>query len=65
MKTESVIYRGYELQVVHHPPMWQVGIYPTAPNMPAPRPDLQIVSLGNKEDALSEARRRIDAVISN
>ena len=65
MKTESIEYRGYELQVIYNSPMWQVGIYPTKPNMLALRADLQIVSLGNKQDAIMEARRRIDALISN
>jgi hypothetical protein len=65
MKTETIEYRGYDLQTVFNPPMWQVGIYPTQPNMLAPRPDLQIVSLGNKEDAIGEARRRVDALISS
>ncbi len=63
MKTETTLYRGYELQAVQNLPMWQVWIYPTAPNMPAPLPELQIVSLGKKEDALAEAQRRIDAMI--
>jgi hypothetical protein len=65
MKTEMIEYRGYELQITHNPPMWQVGIYPTKPTMLAPLPDLQIVSLGNKDDAIAEARRRVDMLISS
>jgi hypothetical protein len=34
------------------------------PHLIAPRPDFQIVSLGDKEDAFAEARRRVDALIS-
>jgi hypothetical protein len=64
MKTESKLYRGYELQIVRHMPMWQVGIYPTEPNMPAPRSELQIVSLGEREDAIAEARQRVDMLVS-
>lgn len=64
MKPESTLYRGYELQIVRHMPMWQIGIYPTAPDMLAPRPEAQIVSLGDKEAALAEARRRVDMLIA-
>ena len=32
MKTETINYKGYELQAVHNPPFWQVGVYPTSPN---------------------------------
>jgi hypothetical protein len=64
MRTENVQYLGYELQGVHNPPFWQVGIYPTMPNLLAPHPDLQIVSLADKEDAFAEARRRVDALIA-
>jgi hypothetical protein len=64
MRAESVKYMGYELQAVQNPPFWQVSIYPTAPNLLAPRSDLGIVSRDEKEDAFAEARRRVDALIS-
>jgi hypothetical protein len=64
MRTETIKYLDYELQGVHTPPFWQVSIYPTMPHLIAPRPDFQIVSLGDKEDAFAEARRRVDALIS-
>jgi hypothetical protein len=64
MTTESRLYQRYELQGVFNMPMWQVGIYPTSPNMPAPSPELQIVSLGDKEAAFAEAQRRIDTLVA-
>jgi hypothetical protein len=64
MRTEKITYKDYELQAVHNPPFWQVGIYPTMPNLLAPRPEFQIVSLADKEEAFAEARRRVDALIS-
>jgi hypothetical protein len=65
MKMESIEYRGYELHAVQNLPMWQVGIYATKQNMLAPPPDLQIVSLAKKEDAIAEARRRVDELIAS
>jgi hypothetical protein len=63
MMTESRLHRRYELQGVYNAPMWQVGIYPTEPNMSVPAPELQIVSLGDKEAAFAEAERRVDRLI--
>jgi hypothetical protein len=63
MKTETINYKGYELQAVHNPPFWQVGVYPTSPNLLAPRPEFQIVSLADKNAAVAEAQRRVDVLI--
>ena len=65
MRAETIKYRDYELQAVHNLPFWQVSIYPTMPHLLVPNPDAQTVSLGDKEPALTEARRRVDALISN
>lgn len=64
MKTEEIAYRGYELQVVHHPPMWQVGIYPTGPGMTKPRPEAQHVSFPDRAEAIAEAKRRVDSLLA-
>ena len=61
MKPETIDYGGYELTVMHPPPMWQVGIYPKTPNRRMPPQHLQIASLPQRDEAIAEAKRRVDS----
>jgi hypothetical protein len=64
MRTESTEYRGYELQAVHNPPLWQVSIYPTSKNLPFARAD-QVASRRIKEEAIAEARGWVDELLAD
>jgi hypothetical protein len=63
MKTETSEYRGYELQAVHNPPMWQVSAYPTSPKLRRPRPD-QVISRPTKEEAVADGQRLVDELLA-
>jgi hypothetical protein len=57
-------YRGYNLTSIQHAGMWQVSIYPLTIGQPAPKPERQMAQAVVLEDALFEARSRIDALIA-
>jgi hypothetical protein len=63
MKTEDLTYRDYCLTVIHYPPMWQVGIYSTRLGIPWPPEALKIVSRPTRQEAIAEARRRVDDLL--
>ena len=65
MKTETIEYRYYELQATRYPPMWNVGIYPCRPDLPKPNLETAIVALADKEQAMAEAKRRVDVLLSS
>jgi hypothetical protein len=65
MKPEMIDYGGYELTIMHHPPMWQVGIYPKTAKRRMPPPHLQLVSLPQRDEAVAEAKRRVDSGFSD
>jgi hypothetical protein len=56
-------YRGYKLQAVQHPPVWQVQIYITRPGMIPPNPFDLPTSSPLKETAFTEAQRRVDRLL--
>jgi len=56
-------YRGYFLQAVQHPPVWQVNIYITQPSMIPPNPFDMPASSADKEAAFAEAMRRVDRLL--
>ncbi|HXP75342.1 MAG TPA: hypothetical protein VN823_14460 [Stellaceae bacterium] len=60
---EEQEYHGYNLQAVQHPPVWQVNIYITRPNMIPPNPFDMPASSPSKEAALADARRRVDRLL--
>jgi hypothetical protein len=62
MKTEKHDYKGYEIELVPAPPMWQAGIYPKSPDLPPPGKALARVTRPTKDGALAEARKRIDGL---
>ena len=54
-------YRGYDLEVSRDISVWQVGIYPTQADLPILRRG-EVYSQ-NPDDAVIEAKRRVDAVL--
>ena len=64
MRTETIVYRDYELQVTHNPLMWNVGVYPSRPDLPMPGPEDEIIALGDREQAIAVAKGRVDALLS-
>ena len=55
-------YRGYDLDVAREVSLWQVGIHPRQPELPIIR-RCQAQSY-NQEEAVLEAKRRVDAILS-
>lgn len=64
MKPEDLTYSDYCLTVIHHPPMWQVSINPTRLGLPWPPAMLKIVSRPTRQEAIEEARRRVDDLLA-
>jgi hypothetical protein len=54
-------YRGYDLDVERHVSLWLVGIHPRLPELPILR-RCQVQSY-NQEEAVLEAKRRVDALL--
>ncbi|MFZ0396674.1 MAG: hypothetical protein WAM06_01340 [Methyloceanibacter sp.] len=54
-------YRGYDLDVERHVSLWLVGIHPRRPELPILR-RCQVQSY-NQEEAVLEAKRRVDALL--
>jgi hypothetical protein len=63
MRTASQSYKGYEIQVVHTPPVWQAHIYPESPQARPLNPALPAIRCATKEEAFAEARKRIDETV--
>jgi hypothetical protein len=63
MRTESQDYKGFEIQVAHNPPMWQVSISPKSPPAFPLNRALQRISCQIKSDAFAKARERIDEML--
>ena len=61
--TEHCLYRGYDIVPRRQWSSWCVSVYATRPDLPIlPRSTLRAV-MARKEDALAEARKRIDQVL--
>lgn len=61
MKTYNESYKCYEIQVVQpYAAVWQANIYPESPQAPSLNQALPPISCKTKEEAFSEARKRID-----
>jgi hypothetical protein len=54
-------YRGYDLDVARDVSLWQVGIYPRHAELPILRRG-EVYS-HNPDDAIAEAKRRVDAAL--
>jgi hypothetical protein len=65
MRTENYTHRGYEIQITHNPPIWQAAIYASKPNMPAVDWTHEPISATSVYPPLAEAKRRIDAILSD
>jgi hypothetical protein len=65
MRTENYTHRGYEIQITHNPPIWQAAIYASKPNMPAVNWTHEPISAASVYPPLAEAKRRIDAILSD
>ena len=55
-------YRGYDLDVVRDVSLWQVGIHPRKPELPIIH--RCEVRSHNQEEAVLEAKRRVDAILT-
>jgi hypothetical protein len=64
MYTETHQYRGYEIQVTNHPPIWQAAIYASEPGMTPVDWELKPINGGNVMGTVQEAKRRIDKALS-
>jgi len=64
MRTETRAWRGYELTATQNYPKWDVGIYPSGPQLPAPTPSSQIFSDVDIEEAFRKAKRAVDELLS-
>jgi hypothetical protein len=57
----TLCYRGYDLDVAREVSIWQVGIYPRHADLPILR-RCEVYSQ-NPDDAVGEAKRRVDAAL--
>jgi len=60
MKTASKVYKGYEIQVVYNPPMYQANIYPLNKSAAPLNRGLPPISRETEKEAFEQACRRID-----
>ena len=63
MRTQTKIYRGYELSAVRNSSNWNVQIWPGEPHLPSLDPLNQLVSHQDLEIAFLRASRRVDALL--
>jgi hypothetical protein len=64
MNTEIAHHRDFSLSIVQHATTWQVQIIPPQESELLIPKHFEFVSLPNKEDAIAEAKRRVDELIS-
>ena len=60
MRTASESYKGYEIVVFHHPPMYQANISRKSQNVVLLNPALPTINRATEKEAFEQARRRID-----
>jgi hypothetical protein len=63
--TASCRYRGYEIVTRRQWSQWCVSVYPTRPDLPILSRSTLSTLTSRKEEALAEARKRIDRILSN
>jgi hypothetical protein len=63
MKTKTRSYKGYELTATQNYPKWDVGIYPSGPQLPWPYASFQIFSDADVEKAFEKAERAVDELL--
>jgi len=64
LKTTHDHYRGYEIAVEPNGDGWRVWAHPTSSELPITRHQSFHVDANSEEDALAEARQKIDWLIS-
>jgi len=57
-------YRGYNLNAVRRSGMWVVSIDPLSVGQIVPKPERRTAQAVAREDAFTEARRRVDALLA-
>jgi hypothetical protein len=62
---ETCRYRGYEIVPRREWSQWCVSVSPTRPDLPILSRFTLSILMPRKEEALAEARKRIDSVLSN
>jgi hypothetical protein len=65
MDTETCRYRGYEMVPTRALPHWLVSIHPTRPDLPLSAHPTLRTHATCKEDALNEARQRVNEILSS
>jgi hypothetical protein len=65
MNMEICRYRGYEMVPRCELSHWFVSIHPTRPDLPLSAHSTLTTRAGSKEDALTEAKERVDAILSS
>lgn len=63
IKPEDIEYRGYILCVIHHPPMWQVGIYPSKMGMVERDPSETFPQDLDRNKAIEKAKACVDTIL--
>ena len=62
MTEELIGYHGYELSIVQIGSRWKVLIIPRHPGLPGPGDSERFISWADKDEAISEAQRIVDAL---
>ena len=62
--TETSRYRGYDIVPRRQWSQWCVSVYPTRPDLPILSRSTLSTLTPRKDDALAEARERIDHILS-
>jgi hypothetical protein len=65
MNREICRYRGYEMVPRCELSHWFVSIHPTRPDLPLSAHSTLSTQAGSREDALIEAKERVDAILSS
>jgi hypothetical protein len=63
--TETCQYRGYDIVPRRQWSQWCVSVYPTRADLPILSRSTLRTLTPRKEEALAEARKRIDRILSN
>jgi hypothetical protein len=64
MSTVSISYHGYALNVVHHTPLWEVGIYCKSRSGNISEQPTETVRRPNREEAVKAAKAIVDDLLS-
>jgi hypothetical protein len=64
MYREPYRYRGYDIQFIENPPVWQAAIYPTEEQLSRIDWAASPISASDAQATLEKARRRIDFALA-